>query len=202
MTWGVALLRPLRLVCLLASVVLIASLFAPWLAIDGSVFADQIPPPVTMFMPQLPQWLEAGSINVYVLDVARLPVDTTAALNGIVNASFADTMDDTAILEPLVVLGSTHVENDDRRYWAFLIWLTPFGAALSIAVYLIRRPAYVPATLATLPPIGLFIGSLMQRDPIAYDSLTASFYMALVASAVIWLATFAAWGIRIRHKGR
>ena len=174
----------------------------PLRLIDGSVVADQIPPWVTMLMPQLPQWLEAGSINVYVLDVARLPVDTAAALNGIVNASFADTMDDTAILEPLVVFGSTHVEADDRRYWAFLIWLTPFGAALSIAVYLIRRPAYVPAALATLPPIGLFVGSLMQRDPIAYDSLTASFYMALVASAVIWLATLAAWGIRIRHKGR
>jgi len=195
-------LRPLRLICLLASVILIASLFSPWLAVDGSVFADQIPPTVTMLMPQLPQWLEAGSINVYVLDVARLPVDTSAALHGIVNASFADTLDDPAVLDPFVVFGSAYVENDDRRYWAFLIWLTPFGAALSIAVYLIRRPAYVPATLATLPPIGLFIGSLMQRDPIAYDSLTASFYMALVASAAIWLATLVAWGIRIRHKGR
>lgn len=196
------MLRPFRLLCLLACVVLLASLFSPWLAVDGSLLASRIPPTVTMLMPQLPQWLEAGSINVYVLDIARLPVDSAAALHGIVDASFSDVMDDPTVLDPFVLFGSTYVDNDDRRYWAFLIWLTPIGAALSIAVYLIRRPAYVPAMLATLPPIGLFIGALMQRDPTAYNSLTVSFYMALVASAVIWLAAIAAWGIRIRRTDR
>lgn len=192
------MLNPLRLLCLLACLVLLGSLATPWLLIDGTVVSDRIPPTLGMMMPQLPQWLEAGGIKVYLIDVARLPVDSAAALHGIINASFADVMDNPRALDPFVVFGSAFIDGDDRRYWAFLAWLTPIGAALSIGVFLIRKPAYVPATLATLPPIGLLIGSLMQREPTAYESLTVSFYVALIASAVIWLTTLIAWGRRIR----
>jgi hypothetical protein len=41
----------------------------------------------------------------------------------------------------------------------------------------------------------------MQREPTAYESLTTSFYVALIASAVIWLTTLIAWGRRIQTSG-
>ncbi|MEM7446026.1 MAG: hypothetical protein AAF414_22085 [Pseudomonadota bacterium] len=192
--------RPLRLLCLLACLVLLGSLAFPWLDIDGTVLTSEIPSTINAVMPQLSQWLEAGGIKVYMLDVARLPVDSQAALHGFIDASFADQMDDPSALDPIVVFGSGFIDNDDRRYWAFLIWLTPIGAALSIAIYLIRRAAYVPAMLATLPPVGIFFGSLMQRDPIAYESLTSWFYAALAASAVIWFVGIIAWIVRISRS--